>query len=53
MTSENNKAQGGLIVDRVFYDKLNRRSKLGPSIDHLAIVYLLLARPPPDWRSFV
>ena len=30
-----------------------RRSKLGPSIDHLAIVYLLLARPPPDWRSFV
>ena len=30
-----------------------RRSKLGPSIDHLAIVYLLLARPPPDWSSFV
>ena len=28
-----------------------RRSKLWPSIDHLAIVYLLLTRPPLDWRS--
>ena len=26
-------------------------SKLRPSIDHLAIVYLLLAQPPLDWRS--
>ena len=30
---------------------LTRRSKLGPSIDNLAIVYLFLARPPLDWRS--
>ena len=28
-----------------------RHSKLGPSIDNLAIVYLLLTRPPLDWRS--
>ena len=28
-----------------------RRSKLELSIDNLAIVYLLLARPALDWRS--
>ena len=28
-----------------------RHSKLGPSIDNLAIVSLLLAWPPLDWRS--
>ena len=29
----------------------SRRSKLRPSMDHLAIVYLLLARPPLDLQS--
>ena len=31
--------------------KVFRRSKLWPSIDNLAIVYLLLTWPPLDWRS--
>ena len=30
---------------------IGRHSKLWPSIDNLAIVYLLLTRPPLDWRS--
>ena len=35
----------------VIFSKKARHSKLGPSIDNLAIVYLFLARPPLDLRS--